>query len=253
VAGRLRGAALVLGAGLTCSLWATQAATAADTVTANSLREHQRCVDQGYASEKRNGVVADAIKTPTPAVDSSDIDAKDGLILQQTTPLSEPSEIAHVQRGLVQHFEGTFINDGLESWSAIDLDRNILISVRRRIYDVRARRTHPFADPAFPAERHVGHSFARKFSSAQRTELEVVAAVSIDAPAIEAFICVANANWAAAAAQPPDPSDGFEDTRLLDVDSSGGITTHFRKSVNFEGPLWFLFSAMARDLPLPSW
>jgi hypothetical protein len=214
--------------------------------------QSQRCFDRDYGGEKKDPVAA-ARTDAAGSADEDDSDSQDGLILKETAPLPEPPEIARVQRGLVSHFIGLFMNDGLESWSAIDLDRNTLVSVQRRVYDVRAKRSHPFADPKFPTERHLGHGFARKFSSPDRTELEVVSTVRIDPPAMQAFICVANASWAAAAAKVPEISDGSQDTRLLDRQSNGGRTTYFSKSVSFAGPLGFVFAAMAKYLPAPSW
>jgi hypothetical protein len=255
--GRLRIAALVVAVGLTHSVEALQPAASADTAKFSALRQHQRCFDRDYAREKKSVVAAQGANATRSAdtddIDSDDIDSKDGRILQEAAPLPEPPEIARVQRGLASRFVGLFINDGLEGWSAIDLDRSMLISVQRRIYDVRAKRSHPFADPKFPAERHLGHSFARKFSSKDRIELEVVSTVEIDPQAMQAFICVANASWAAAATELPAISDGSQDTVLLDVESNGGKTTYFSKSVSFGGPLGFVFGAMAKYLPAPSW
>ena len=239
-AGRPSTAAFVIAVGLTHAVWGVQPP------------EGQRCFDRDYAHEKKDASAA-AGAAVTGVADQDDSDSKDGLTLQESAPLPEPPEIARVQRGLVRHFIGEFTNDGLESWSAIDLDRNTLISVQRRVYDARARLSRPFADPKFPAERHVGHSFARKFSSTARTELEVVSTVRVDPPALQAFICVANASWAAAAAKMAEISDGSQDTRLLDRESNGGKTTYFSKSVSFTGPLGFMFGAMAKYLPVPSW
>src|SRR2546421_349183 len=254
--GRLRIAALVVAVGLTHSAGALQPSAPADTAKFSGLRQHQRCFDRDYAREKKSAVVAQGPNATRSAdtddIDSDEIDSKDERILQEAAPLPEPPEIARVQRGLVSRFVGLFINDGLEGWSAIDLDRSMLISVQRRIYDVRAKRSHPFADPKFPAERHLGHSFARKFSSKERIELEVVSTVGIDPQAMQAFICVANASWAAAT-EVPAISDGSQDTVLLDVESNGGKTTYFSKSVSFGGPLGFVFEAMAKYLPAPSW
>ena len=240
VAGRPGTAAFVIAVGLTHAVWGQQPP------------QNQRCFDRDYAHEKKDALAAvKAAVTGLPEKDDSD--SKDGLVQQEVAPLPEPPEIARVQRGLVRHFIGEFTNDGLESWSAIDLDRNTLISVQRRIYDVRARLSHPFSDPKFPADRQIGHIFARKFSSTARTELEVVSTVRIDPPAMQTFICVANASWAAPAAKLPEISDGSQDTRLLDRESDGGKTTYFSKSVSFTGPLGFVFGAMAKYLPAPSW
>ena len=214
--------------------------------------QSQQCFDRNYGAEKKDPV-AMARSGAAGLADKDDSDSQDGLILEEPAPLPQPPEITRVQRGLVSHFIGLFINDGLESWSAIDLDRNTLVSVQRRVYAARARRSHPFADPRFPTERHLGHSFARKFSSPDRTELEVVSTVGIDPPAMQAFVCVANASWAAATAKVPEISDGSQDTRLLDRKSNGGNTSYFSKSVSFAGPLGFVFGAMAKYLPAPSW
>jgi hypothetical protein len=214
--------------------------------------QSQLCFDRDYGAEKKDPATM-ARSGAAGSADAADSDSQDGLILKQTAPLPQPPEIARVQRGLVSHFTGLFINDGRESWSAIDLDRNTLISVQRRVYDSRSRRTHPFADPTLPTEYRVGHIFARKFSSPDRTELEVVATVRIDPPAMQAFVCVANASWAAATSKVPEISDGSQDTRLLDRQSNGGSTTYFSKSVSFPGPLGFVFAAMAKYLPAPSW
>ena len=245
--------ALVLAGVMNSVTWGAQPVVAEASARSNAQRQYQSCFDQDYAQEKRAAVLAIDRTNSAASRDRSDTDGKDGMILQQDMPLREPPEIARVQRGFVDHFVGAFINDGLESWSAIDLDRNSVISIRRRIYDVRASRSHPFSDPTFAAERHMGHSFARKFSNDRRTELEVISTVRADPAGLQAFICLANAAWAAPASEKPDISDGFQEARLLDIESKDGKVTHLSKSVSFEGPLGFMFAALAKNLPEPSW
>ncbi len=70
---------------------------------------------------------------------------------------------------------------------------------------------------------------------------------------MQAFVCVANGSWTAAASGKGDISDGFQDTRLLDVDFNEGKATHFEKSVSFAGPLGFVFGALAKDFPGTDW
>jgi hypothetical protein len=214
--------------------------------------QSQQCFDRDYGAKKKDAFAVTRSGAAGSA-DEDDSDSLDGLILKEPMPLPQPPEIIRVQRGLVSHFIGLFINDGLESWSATDLDRNTLVSVQRRVYDARAGLSHPFADPRFPIERHLGHSFARKFLSPDRTELEVVSTVRIDPQAMQAFICIANAGWASAASTATEISDGSQDTRLLDRQSNGGSTTYFSKSVSFPGPLGFVFTTMAKNLPTPTW
>ncbi len=62
---------------------------------------------------------------------------------------SPPPEIARIKRGYVSSFVGAFINDGLESWFGVDLDRMEAVSVQRHIYDKRAEQIKPFIEPTF--------------------------------------------------------------------------------------------------------
>jgi len=66
-----------------------------------------------------------------------DIPENDGRIVLRDRELSVPPEIQRIRRGYVESFTGTFINDGLEHWDGVDLDRNLVVVVQRRIHDQR--------------------------------------------------------------------------------------------------------------------
>lgn len=104
-------AAFLIAAGLAQPLWGLQPP------------QNQRCFDRYYAQEKKDALTVAAKAAVIGQAEKHDSDSSDGLVEQENAPLPEPPEIARVQRGLVSHFIGEFTNDGLESWSAIDLDR----------------------------------------------------------------------------------------------------------------------------------
>lgn len=108
-------------------------------------------------------------------------------------PLQSPPEIERVARGFVVHWVGGFINDGYETWSAIDLDRGLVVSIDRRVYDKRAIQTQPFGDPVFSPNDP--YSYARKWTSQDRTEAEVVSISELEPDDARAFVCLANAEW----------------------------------------------------------
>ena len=164
-----------------------------------------------------------------------DIAGNDRQILTHPNPLGRPPEIERIRRGYVTHFMGAFINDGLESWQGIDLDRSLVISVARRIADRRADPSRSVTDPQFPSESR-GHIFARKFSSPERVELEVVSTLAIDMFDLEAFVCVANAAWAAPVGESQMISDGFRDAWLLDQQLKDGAMMTHRKPIYSSAP-----------------
>jgi hypothetical protein len=109
---------------------------------------------------------------------------------------SPPLEIATIQRGASTEFIGGHINDGLASWTGLDLDSREIVSVTRTVWDKRAAMSRPFEFPApgkYPAETVV-----RKWTSedGNRKELEIVQRSPLQTEEIQAFVCLANIEWA---------------------------------------------------------
>lgn len=179
------------------------------------------------------------------------IDYRAGVILIVDHPLGEPREIASVRRGLTFYFAGAFVNDGLKSWQAVDLEKKIVISVQRRIFDKRAH-TRSFGDPTFPA--YVSNMtpppiYARKWSDAQRTEEEVITINNLMPDAEEAILCISNLAWGTPRIRPgtfPMATDTFASNfTLLDFDSDSKKS--FEKAAPPSGALDWLFRRVSED------
>jgi len=213
------------------------------------------CFDRQYAPEKRlvSNQVPTERKPDEPEPNGDDIPENDGRIVLRDRELSVPPEIQRIRRGYVASFTGTFINDGLEHWDGVDLDRNLVVVVQRRIHDRRAALSRPFADPTFPPKHHSGVIFGRKFANDLRTELEVISVLPIERAPLEVFICVANAAWAAAPQPPTMISDGFIFAQLLDEESQGQRRLSYRKSIYSEALNAVLEHNLEQYVPQPTW
>jgi hypothetical protein len=109
---------------------------------------------------------------------------------------SRPLEIATIQRGAFTEFIGGFINDGLASWTGLDLDGREIIYITRKVWDKRASLSQPFEFPA--PDKYPAETVVRKWTSedGNRKELEVVQRSRLRAEEIQAFVCLANVEWA---------------------------------------------------------
>jgi hypothetical protein len=212
-----------------------------------------KCFDQAYAEVKKGATTSEG-PVPEESNTADDTGVNEGHILNVNHRLGEPVEIARIRRGYLTHFLGTARNDGLEGWTGVDVVHAQAISITRRIYDKRASRTHPFKDPAFTEPHILGHIFGRKFSTGDRTELEVIATVPIDPSVLEALICILNAAWAVEVDPPMTSSDGFINTRLFDSQTTGKRLTFYGKSINHTQPIDSVMSQTLRSfLPKAAW
>jgi hypothetical protein len=212
------------------------------------------CFDRPYALEKAaaGNQVSTEQMTATSALDDDDVPKNDRHLLLRTQELPTPPEITRIRRGFVQNFTGAFINDGLQHWDGVDLDRKLVVVVQRRTHDDRAPMSHSFADPTFPAAYHHGIIFARKFSTDIRQEVEVVSVQPADAAVLEAFVCVANAAWAAPPTPLPMTSDGFLFSQLFDAKSQGQQRVLYRKAIHSQA-LDSVLKQAVQYIPQPDW
>ena len=109
---------------------------------------------------------------------------------------SPPLEIATIQRGASTEFIGGFINDGMASWTGVDLDGREIIRITRTVWDKRASLTRPFEFPS--PDKYPAETVVRKWTSedGNRKELEIVQRSPLRAEEIQAFVCLANIEWA---------------------------------------------------------
>ncbi len=206
------------------------------------------CGADPYSGEKTDARAVTLPPTPPPA--SVDYGANGILIVDK--PLGEPPEIVRIRRGLTSHFVGGFVNDGLESWQAVDLDKKISISVQRRVFDKHAKLTRLFGDPVFPdfvSKMTPRPIYARKWSSDQRTEEEVVNISTLKPDAEEAFVCAANPIWVRPRIKSgayPMPSDTLiSNNTLLDFDDN--LKEAFEKEVPPGDGLGWVFRRISED------
>jgi hypothetical protein len=217
------------------------------------------CSHHPYA-EVKNGIVdksalaADA-ESAAPAAGANVSDA--GKILLQPRPLDAlPPEIARIQKGMVKRFVGKFVNDGLLTWSGVDLDRRVAIAIERRVFDRRAHRPRQVSDPQFSRQR--GSTFARKWSEAGRTEVEVVSIFPISSVEAQAFVCAANPPWAAKGALPARDADemaeGDTDFFLLDRRPEQGVSYRYTKTIELGEGLAVVLGLIWQHAPVgPAW
>ncbi len=194
-----------------------------------------RCFDQNYAGIK-NGATSDAEPgIGEAAAVAEDVDSNSGKIIVKEAHLEIPAEIVRIRRGLVMFTAGGLGSAGMQSWRGVDLDRRLSIAVTRRHYDKRVLATKPIPDPVF--SKKVNISFARKFSTDLITELEIVSVQRLEPPSAQAFVCIANAAWAAPTERLPDTYDAIVAVALLDEQRDGAKTMPYRKVISPNGPL----------------
>lgn len=215
------------------------------------------CYGTPYAEQKTGfdgkssifGRTADNVPKSQPAPPRAPVER----IILQTNRLQTPPEIAAIERGYTHHWVGGFINDGLATWSGIDLDRRLSINVQRRVWDARAQLSRRFMDPVFT--EYDRYSFARKWASETRVETEVVQIKSLDQNDITVFVCVANGAWAF---RLPDPRMHFgrmsdtlvNDTILYDRQFEKGEGVLYRKTMNLAPPK---FAMNSESFPAYKW
>jgi hypothetical protein len=186
---------------------------------------------------------------PSPlAADDRPYDA--GKLLVLNHPLDPlPPEIARIRRGIVKRFTGKFIRSGMMTWSGLDLERLVAVSVERRVYDIRAHESRPIPDPVFTRTEQL--SFARKWTDGQRVEVEVIKVFPITLVEAEVFVCAANPLWANKKPLPEleddsgEMADGVTDVFLLDRREAQDVAYKYSKTVyltqnltNILGGIW---------------
>jgi hypothetical protein len=217
------------------------------------------CSHHPYGEVKNGTVSKSVIATDAEsAATGAGADVSDaGKILLQNRPLDAlPPEIARIQKGMVKRFVGRFVNDGLLTWSGVDLDRRVAIAIERRVFDRRAHRPRQVSDPQFSRQR--GATFARKWSEAGRTEVEVVSIFPISPVEAQAFVCAANPPWASKAALPdqdPDEmADGDTDFFLLDRQAEQGVSYRYTKTIPLGEGLAVVLGLIWQHAPAgPAW
>jgi hypothetical protein len=177
-------------------------------------------------------------------------------VSQHLEPL--PPEIARIRRGLVSRFTGKFVKDGLYSWSGVDLDRLMAVSVERRVFDFRTHQSRPVADPVFAQVEQL--TFARKWTDGQRIEVEVIKVFPISIADAQAFVCETNRLWDNKKPQSDeeDPSgemsDGATDVFLLDYRQQQAVAYKFSKPIDMTESLANIMAVMWQQAPRgPSW
>jgi hypothetical protein len=221
-------------------------------------RKEPICAHHSYGDVKNGAVEKSRVAPGAESITAGDAKASDaGKILVQTQPLEAlPPEIARIQRGMVKRFVGKFINDGQMSWSGVDLDRLMAVTVERRVFDRRAHQPRPVSDPRLSAQDE--STFARKWSDAERTEVEVVSTFPINPAEALAFVCAANSEWADKNPLPNDDSDamadGATDFFLLDQRQDQDFPYRYTKSVELGEALAILLGQIwARAPGPPEW
>ncbi|MDB6045601.1 MAG: hypothetical protein JWM63_4152 [Gammaproteobacteria bacterium] len=217
------------------------------------------CSHHPYGEVKNGTVSKSAIATDAEsAATAAGADVSDaGKILLQNRPLDPlPPEIARIQTGMVKRFVGKFVNDGLLTWSGVDLDRRVAIAIERRVFDRGAHRPRQVSDPQFSRQR--GSTFARKWSEAGRTEVEVVSIFPISPVEAQAFVCAANPAWASKGALPdedPDEmADGDTDFFLLDRHPEQGVSYRYTKTIALGEGLAVVLGLIWQHAPAgPAW
>jgi hypothetical protein len=182
-----------------------------------------------------------------------------GKLLVLNHPLDPlPPEIARIRRGIVKRFTGKFIRDGLVTWSGVDLERLVAVSVERRVFDLRAHQSRAVPDPVFTQVEQL--SFARKWTDGQRTEVEVVEVFPITLIEAQLLVCAANPVWADKKPLPEeedpsgDMSDGTTDVFLLDRREQQDVTYKYTKTIVMSEGLAVVLGGIWQHAPQgPTW
>lgn len=226
-----------------------------------STDEEVLCSRHAYG-EVKYGVVDRSAKTTGAEMEiaasaATSDPAAAGKILVQTQPLAAlPPEIERIQRGLVKRFVGKFVKDGLLTWSGIDLDRRVAVAIERRVFDTRAHQPRQVSDPQFT--RRGEPTFARKWSQAGRTEVEVVSIFPINLVEARAFVCAANPVWAEKGPLPAEDADemaeGETDFFLIDRRREQDVSYRYTKTVGLGEGLAIVLGLIWQHAPVgPAW
>ncbi|HVW69885.1 MAG TPA: hypothetical protein VHB68_12980 [Steroidobacteraceae bacterium] len=198
-----------------------------------------------------------AVASEPVAIASDDHPADAGKLLILDHPLeSLPPEIARIRRGVVKRFTGKFVKDGVMTWSGLDLERLVAVSVERRVFDFREHYSRPVPDPRFTTVEQL--SFARKWTNGQRTEVEVVAVFPVTLVEAQLFVCAANPAWASKEPLGGDDTDemsaGVTDVFLLDRRQASGLVYSFNKPVDMTEGLSAVLGSIWQHAPRgPAW
>ncbi|HZO23599.1 MAG TPA: hypothetical protein VFB37_13940 [Steroidobacteraceae bacterium] len=220
------------------------------------------CGAQHPFGEIKGGEVERAVtlKSAEPmAIAADDHPSDAGKLLVLNHPLDPlPPEVARIRRGIVKRFTGKFIRDGQMSWSGLDLERLVAVSVERRVFDLRAHQSREVPDPVFTQTAQL--SFARKWTDGQRTEVEVVEVFPITLVEAQFFVCAANPLWADKKPLPEvedvsgDLSDGTTDVFLLDRRQQQDVTYRYTKTVYMSPNLAAVLDGIWQHAPKgPTW
>jgi hypothetical protein len=207
------------------------------------------------SGEVQHAVTPSASEPIAFAADDHPSDAGKLLVLDHELD-QLPPEIARIRRGMVKRFTGKFIKDGLTGWSALDLDRLVAVSVERRVFDFRSHQSRPVVDPLFAQREQL--SFARKWSDAQRTEVEVVKVFPLTMLEAQLFVCAANPQWAdknpLGDDEGGDLTDGVTDVFLLDHRVTQGLTYTYNKPIDMSENLANILGSIWQHAPRgPEW
>ena len=158
---------------------------------------------------------------------------------------------------MVKRFTGKFIKDGVTSWSAIDLERLVAVSIERRVFDFRTHQSRPVPDPIFSQMEQL--AFARKWSDGQRTEVEVVQVFPITVVEAQLFVCAANPLWADKNPLGEDDdtnemSSGVTDVFLLDRRQAQDLSYKYIKPIDMSDNLAGILGSIWAHAPRgPQW
>jgi hypothetical protein len=202
------------------------------------------------------------LKSAEPIAFAADDHAYDaGKLLVINHPLeSLPPEVARIRRGLIKRFTGQFVRDGFYTWSAVDLERLVAVSIERRVFDFRAHQTRPVTDPVFTRTEQL--AFARKWTDGKRIEVEVIKVFPISMPEAQLFVCAANPVWADKRSRRDDydsdenvqMSDGATDVFLIDRRQARDVAYKYTKTVLLSPNLGNVLGSMWRHAPQgPEW
>jgi hypothetical protein len=212
--------------------------------------------------EQKGGEVQRSVtlKSAEPVAIAADDHPSDaGKLLVLNHPLEPlPPEIARIRRGVVKRFTGRFIRDGQFSWTGLDLERLVAVSVDRRVFDIRAHQSREVPDPVFNQTEQL--SFARKWTDGQRAEVEVVKVFPITLVEAQLFACAVNPLWADKKPLPEEEdvsgemSDGMTDVFLLDRRLEQDVAYKYSKVVYLTPSAAEVFGGIWQHAPQgPTW
>lgn len=136
--------------------------------------------------------------------------------LAATKHAEEPEEIMRVRDGVVTDFVGAFVNDGLSGWTAYDAQRQLFVSVRRKLLTETSGMPSPGTG-----------EYLRLIDNGGRRYAEIVRIVAAGTEAMAAVTCAANRAWRA-----PVPKSGFP--RITDALRAGLYVIADRTTRNFQ-------------------